>query len=147
PGDGPGGRLVRSLGASHGSSALDRVHVENNVDGLLIKGDFTAGAGTHTVVRDSVISGNAQNGIHAFTLPGQSPAFALVERSSIVNNRQSGILADGPGATLLLNDSTVARNNIGIGTVNSGQLISYRNNRINNNIGPDGAPTSFLDVN
>jgi len=146
-GPGSGGIVVRTITGSHGSVALDRVHLENNVDGLFIDGKNAAGAGTHTVVRDSVISGNAQNGIHAFTLPGKSPAFALVEGSSIVNNRQNGILVDGPGATVLLNDSTVARNAVGISTVNSGQLLSYRNNRINNNIGPDGAPTSFLDLN
>src|SRR5262249_28546809 len=137
---GTGGILVRSITGNHGGIVLDRVRLENNVDGLFIDGHNPTGAGSHTVVRDSVISGNAANGIHAFTQAGKSPAFALVERTSIVNNRQNGILADGPGATLLLNDSTVARNAVGITTVNNGQLISYRNNRINNNIGPDGAP-------
>jgi len=45
-----------------------------------------------------------------------------------------------------LSDSTITRNAVGISTGNSGQLISYRTNRINNNIGPDGAPTSFLSL-
>src|SRR5262249_7417854 len=116
-------------------AVLDRVHLENNVEGLLIDGRFATGNGTHVVVRESVFSGNALNGIHALTQPGQSPAFAFVERSSMLNNAQNGILVDGPGATLLLSDSTVARNNTGIAAVNSGQLFSYRNNRINNNIG------------
>jgi len=126
---------------------LDRVHVENNVDGLLIDGTFSVGTGSHVVVRESVFSGNAANGIHAFTVPGGASAFAYVERSSSVDNAQSGILAEGPGATVLLNDSTVARNSLGITTANSGQLISYRNNRINNNVGPDGTPTGFYRLN
>jgi len=141
-----GGILVAIGDAgSTNRAVLDRVHLENNVHGLVIAS--ATGLGQHVIVRDSVISGNAADGIAALAITGQGPAFAVVERSSIVNNRQSGILADGPGATLLLSDSTVARNGVGISTVNSGQLISYGNNRINNNIGPDGAPTSFLALN
>jgi len=58
-----------------------------------------------------------------------------------VNNAGTGIRADGPGATMLLNNTFVTRNAAGIATANSGQLISYGNNKVNNNIGPDGAPT------
>jgi len=141
-----GGIFVTNVNGGSPRMVLDRVHLENNVDGLLIVGNFGA-RGVRVIVRDSVISGNAANGIHAFTQPEEAPAFAVVERSSMVNNRQNGILADGPGATILLDDSTVARNSVGISAVNSGQLISYRNNRINNNVGPDGAPTSFLALN
>src|SRR5262249_55553914 len=107
-------------------------------------GIVTSGPGSHVVVRDSVISGNAANGIHALPTPGQSPAFAVVEHSSVVNNAQSGIRADGPGATVLLNDNTITRNGAGISAINSGQLISYRNNKNNNNIRPEGAPTGFF---
>jgi len=42
---------------------------------------------------------------------------------------------------MLLDDDTVARNGIGLSALNSGQLISYGNNRVNNNLGPDGTPT------
>jgi len=35
----------------------------------------------------------------------------------------------------------VTRNTVGITTLNGGQLISYGNNRVNNNVGPDGTPT------
>src|SRR5215470_13273487 len=121
------------------ASCSTACNLENNVEGLFIDSTFTGtGNGAHVIVRDSVLSGNAGNGIRALTQAGKPPAFAVVERSSMVNSGQAGILADGPGATLLLNDSTIARNNVGINTVNGGQLISYRNNRINNNIGPDG---------
>ena len=139
-----GGIEILPSGSGSANVVLDRVHLENNVDGLRIDGTLaSAGNGAHVVVRESVMSGNAANGIRAVTAAGKPPAFAIVERSSMVNNLANGILADGPGATLLLKDSTVSRNNVGISTVNSGQLISYRNNRINNNIGPDGTPTSL----
>ena len=64
-----------------------------------------------------------------------------MERTSSLNNAGTGILADGPRATMLLNDNTVARNGAGISAVNGGQLISYGNNRVNNNLGADGVPT------
>jgi hypothetical protein len=126
---------------------LDRVHLENNVVGLLVDGsrntggDPAAGDGAHVVVRDSVVSGNAAAGILAITVPGGAPAFIVVERSSIVNNTGDGMHADGPRATMLLNDNTVARNGTGISAVSFGQLMSYGNNRVNNNLGPDGTPT------
>ena len=139
-----GGILIEPQNPSTSANlVLDRVHLENNVDGLLIDGILTSGAGSHVVVRDSVISGNAANGIHALTIAGKSPAFAFVEHSSMVNNGQSGIRADGPGATVLLNDNTITRNGAGISAVNGSQLISYGNNKNNNNVGPEGAPTGF----
>jgi len=138
--------LIEPHATSSANVVLDRVHLENNVDGLRIDSRFGSGPGAHVVVRDSVFSGNAANGIHAQTTAGKSPAFALVEHSTMVNNGQSGILADGPGATLLLSDSTITRNGTGVSTVNSGQLISYGNNRNNNNLGAEGTPTGFLSA-
>ena len=139
---------VGSLGIAN--VVLDHVHLENNVFGIQIfsGGVSTANpAGSHVILRDSVVSGNFGNGVHALTAPGKGAAFAVIERTSIVNNQQNGILADGPGATFLLSDSTVSRNGAGISTVNSGQLLSYGNNLIDNNIGPDGVPTGSLALN
>ena len=62
----------------------------------------------------------------------------------MVNNGQSGIRADGPGATVLLNDNTITRNGAGISAINGGQLISFGNHRNASNLGPEGAPTSFF---
>jgi len=59
----------------------------------------------------------------------------------MANNAGTGISANGPRATVLLDDNPVARNGVGISAVNSGQLISYVNNKVNNNIGADGTPT------
>jgi len=139
-----GGISIRPF--SQGTRAnvvLDRVHLENNVVGLLVNGSANASVGPHVVLRDSVVSGNASDGIRAFTIAGESPAFIVVEHSSVSNNVGNGILADGPHATVLLNDNTITRNGTGIGTANSGQLISYGNNKNNNNIGPEGAPTGL----
>src|SRR5262249_1882757 len=93
------------------------------------------------IIRDSVVSGNAGDGIHAFTAPGRAPALILVERTTSVNNAGTGISANGAGVTMLLDDDSVTRNAVGISAVNGGQLISYGNTRVNTNLGPDGAPT------
>jgi len=132
---------ISSFGGGSANVVLDRVHLENNVVALLIDGSINPGNGAHVVVRDSVVSGNASDGIRAFTVAGKAPAFIVVEHSSVVNNFGTGIKADGPHATILLNDNTITRNGAGIAAANGGQLISYGNNKNNNNIGPEGAPT------
>jgi len=148
-GNGPdsGGIKMRAITGiatvGNANAVLDRVHLENNVTGLRVDGNFATGNGIHVVVRDSVLAGNAANGIHAVTTAGKAPAFAFVERSSLVNNMGNGILADGPGATVLLRESTITRNGAGVGTSNGGQLISFGNNANANNIGPEGTATGF----
>src|SRR5262249_42821882 len=120
---------------------LDRVHLENNVRGLWVDGTDSTGNGAHVIVRDSVVSGNAADGIIATSASGQAPAFLMVERTSSVNNAGAGILANGPRATMLLADDTIVRNGTGINAVNGGQVISYGSNKVNNNIGADGTAT------
>src|SRR5262249_13960106 len=139
---------INIVPATHGTAnvVLDRVQMENNVNGLVVNGQFATGVGAHVILRDSVISGNVGNGVWSLTSGGHAPAFVLVERSSLVNNSQNGILANGPGATVLLKESTITRNGAGVSTVNSGQLISYGTNTNNNNIGAEGTATSFLSA-
>jgi len=138
---GTGGVLIQPQGTASINVVLDRVHLENNVVGLQVSSTGGTASGAHVVIRDSVVSGNAGDGIQAVSAPGQAPAFIVVERTSVVNNAGTGIVAAGPHATMLLNDNTVARNAVGIAAGFGGQLISYGNNKVNNNLGPDGVPT------
>src|SRR5262249_11655958 len=138
-----GGVLIQPLLTHRANAVLDRLHLENNVRGLWVDGAQSTGAGAHVVVRDSVMSGNAGDGIIATTVAGHAAAFLVVERSALVNNAGNGILATGPGATVLLGESTLTDNGAGVSTVNSGQLISYGNNQNNNNVGPEGTASSF----
>ena len=135
---GTGGVQIQSFGV-RANAVLDRVHLENNVIGLSVDG--RAVGPSRALIRDSVVSGNATDGILAIT--GNAPAFIVVEHTTTLYNAGVGIHADGPGGTILLNDNTVTLNGTGISATNSGQLISYGNNRNNNNIGPEGAPTGF----
>ena len=125
---------------------LDRAHLENNVIALSVNASngTPSGIGVHVIIRDSVVSGNAVDGILALTTAGKAPAFIVVDRTSVVDNAGTGIHADGPRATMVLNDNVISRNGTGISALNGGQLISFGNNKNFNNIGPEGAPTGFF---
>ena len=139
---GTGGLLIQPNDVSRSVRAtLDRVHLENNVVGLWVAGNLTTSNGSRVLVRDSVVSGNASDGIFAVSAAGKAPAFAVIERTTSVNNGGVGIHADGPRATLLLHDNVITQNGTGISATNGGQLISYGNNKNNNNIGPEGTAT------
>jgi len=140
-----GGILVKPQNTGSATVVLDRVHLENNVIGLWVIGEASTGNGAHVVIRDSVVSGNASDGILATSQPGQAAAFVVVEHTSAVNNAVTGILANGPRATIVLNDDTIYRNGAGISALNGGQLISFGNNKNFNNLGPEGAPTSLFN--
>src|SRR5262249_25106990 len=139
-----GGILLFPMATGSINVVLDRVHLENNVVGLFVAGFFSTGNGVHVVIRDSVVAGNARDGILALTQTGSAPAFILVERTSAVNNAGIGIHADGPHATILLKENTISRNGTGISATNTGQLISHGNNTNTNNLGPEGAPTGLF---
>jgi len=137
-----GGIYLQPQGTGTVNAVFDRVHLENNVRGLIVDSTAaTSGNGSHVILRDSVVSGNVSDGILALTGPGAIASFISVERTSSVNNGGSGIAANGAHATVLLGRSTLTRNGAGVTTVNSGQLISYGNNKNNNNIGPEGTAT------
>ena len=143
---GTGGILIQPIGNGSARVVLDRVHLENNVVGLRLDAatSATGGSGIRVTMRDSVVAGNASDGVSAFTQAGKPFSLVFIDRTTMVNNAGNGILADGPHATVLLRDSVMTQNGAGISTVNGGQLISYGNNANNTNIGPEGAPTGFF---
>jgi len=117
------------------SVVLNRVRVENNAQG--IAADNSVSAAMWMIVRDSVVSGNGGDGIFAGTT-----SFVFVTGSSVVDSGNFGIQTLGSGA-ILMSKTTVARNGVGLASSLAGRIVSYRNNEIDNNLGPDGAPTAF----
>src|SRR5262249_29172373 len=124
-----GGLIIQPIVVAGVNVVLDRIHVENNVIGIMVDGHLTSGNGAHVILRDSVVSGNVADGVLARTQSGKGPAYIIVEHTSTVNNVGIGIEADGPRAVVILNDDTIARNGTGISAVNSGQIISFGNNK------------------
>jgi len=117
---------------------LERVHLENNVVGLKADGSTTSAIGALRVtVRDSVVSGNASNGIWSLRSASGGPStVVLVDRTAVLNNTGAGVLADGNGV-LQLSNSTVEYNGTGASVAGGGRLFSYQNNVIDNNVGED----------
>ena len=139
-----GAGIVISIDTGRPDIVLDRVRLENNLHGLFVDTSLAAGGGAHVVVRDSIIAGNAGNGVYALASQFGLPAFAFIEGSSIVDNAGSGILTHGLRATVILGSSQITRNGAGVTTVNGGQVFSYGDNQNNNNIGAEGTPTGML---
>ena len=123
---------------------LNRVQFENNVFGLKVDGSSLSGGTVRVIVRDSVFSGNAGDGIIATNSASAAGVVFMVDGSSFVNNGGTGVLANGQRATILLNDNVITGNGTGISAISGGQLISYGNNKNNNNVGPEGTPTSLF---
>ena len=138
-----GGLFLEPSGPGSFDVVLERVHLENNVFGIVADASSLTGAGLHVTLRDSVVSGNASTGV--WVRQGNNAAAVLFsDHTSSVNNGGEGFFALGPHAIVLLNDTTVTRNSMGLRVHPAGgQFISYGNNRINNNIGADGAPTAL----
>ena len=137
-----GGIFIQPAASGSARVLLDRVRVENNTHG--IQASAPGGGGSAVVqIRDSVIAGSAGNGVWATTTAGLA-AF-VVDRSTIVSNTGSGILADGANALVHLGNSTVVGNGAGLNTSNGGKILSYQNNQATGN-SIDGAPTGVLTM-
>ena len=135
--------LVAPTGSAAAKAVLDRVRVEDCSDGIGVSGGDTSGSVTATV-RDSVVAGNANGGIHAFETGGGT-TIVMVDRSAAVNNG-NGIYAQGGGATIRIGDSTVSGNtNVGLLSQFSGTIASYGTNKVNGNF-LDGAPTTTITM-
>jgi hypothetical protein len=138
-----GGIIVQPGGLSSTRVTLDRVQVDNNTYGIFVNGTFPQGPIT-VQVRDSTSIGNKFDGISAFSAPNGAPTQVNVEHSASLLNGGNGIAAQGKGFVLLA-DSTVSSNGVGLSTVNGGTIYSYQNNQLKGNV-TDVAPTAALSV-
>src|SRR5204863_769158 len=103
--------------------------------------DGSAGGIIRGAVRDSVISGNTNNGITvAASAPGSS---VLMIENTMVAGNNFGLVA-GSAAGMLVNNSSVVFNNTGLFTVSGGVLLSYGSNNVNGNATTDGAFTGII---
>lgn len=121
-----GGIAIRPSSFASANVVLERTVVEKNIVGLKVDGTASTGKGAHVLIRDSIVAGNAGDGILVTSAPGRAPTFIIVERSAAVNNAGTGIRVEGPHTTVLLRDAITTGNDTALSTVNGGQLISYR---------------------
>jgi len=138
------GIQLRPTGTGQASAAINNVQLTSNGIGIMADGTATSGK-INGVVRDSVISGSTNNGINVGATTSANDAL-LLDDVTISGNLINGLSVNGSTAGLLVANSTIYNNGAGINAVNSGQVVSYGNNRLNANNGNDGAFTSTIGL-
>jgi hypothetical protein len=118
---------------------LDSVRVVNNANnGILVDSTASTGTGLFVSVENSIVSGQSGNGIKALQPVGGQGILVTIDSSNVSNNSAVGLLGDGTGATMRVGDTTIAGNATGISRLNSSQIKSYGDNRLNGNTAADG---------
>jgi hypothetical protein len=120
-----------ALGAQGLLVNLDHVRMYNNsFGGFRASG---ANGGVFASIVDSVANTNGTNGFVA-TTPSGGAGVVIDMQGSVANlNQQAGILADGAGAKITIGASTVTANGTGFARTNGGAILSYGDNRVDNN--------------
>jgi hypothetical protein len=137
------GVLIRpGAGSAKVTVMLDQTRlVDNTGGGILANGTVSGFAGTIGVaIRNSEASNNSGNGFGVFS--GGVAVQMLVDESTATGNGNTGIVANGMGATVRFTRSTISNNTTGVLFVSSGVAASYGTNSIDGN----GSPGSFTMV-
>jgi hypothetical protein len=135
------GVLVRPDSGGSARVALERSVVSGNVFGVAFDGSNST-AGINAIIKDSMISGNSQDGIVATTTAGHAPIGVFVSGSASSNNAY-GIRSIGANVTVRVENTKVTGNNTGLAASGGGAVLSLGNNAIQAN-GVKGAFTGSL---
>jgi hypothetical protein len=134
---GGGGIVIQPSGGVNAGAVIERTQVANNTYGIVANGS----SGTVLAeVRYSSVANSAFDGIWAYTTG--STASIVVEHSASVQNGSSGVIAQGAGAYVSLNDSTSDWNATGLAAPSGGTIVSYKNNVIAGNLSAGVTPVS-----
>lgn len=141
--NGTGGGIFIRPGASGAARVtLDGVQMSRNNYGLRTEDR------AKVTVRNSIATGNFNNGFIAFSAGGGTGSNINLESTVSANNGSNGASANGANAIVRLSNSTITDNDArGLFSVSGGQLISFGNNRLAGNVAGDGAPTSTIGQN
>ena len=118
-------------GAAGGS--IDHCRLENNLFGL------RAEDGSKVALSNSVASGNTHNGL--LSVSNATEVEVNLESVMAHANGTNGVQVVGPAAVLRLSNCMITDNGgTGVSNINgAAKAISFGNNRINGNLGGDGA--------
>jgi len=139
--NGNDGIIVVPTGSGTVTAVVNRVQTNNNIgNGIILDGVNSTGTVKGTVY-DSVAAGNGGGGFFADTISGHAPTTLMVFNSIAANNN-TGLVAQGAGATLRVAHSMVTGNVSGwINT--GGVLLSAGDNTIEGNTSNETAPGTF----
>ena len=138
-----GGVVIAPTGSGIARVSIINSRIKDNANaGLLINSSGTT-AGIGLSAAGTEIAGNNGNGISV--LAPSAGSQVMLNGMTIVNNSQSGIRADGAGASLRVGDSTIMGNafssGAGVTIVNSAAVRTSLDNRLDGNQA-DGAFTA-----
>lgn len=128
-----GGIYVIPQGSGSASVSLNQVTLQGNARGLRAEDRSTV------VVSNSIATGNDANGF--VVLATTSPVDLTLENTVSSRNGQVGVYS-GALATVRISNVASIQNNVGLQSVGGGAIISFGNNRVNGNVGGNGAPTT-----
>jgi hypothetical protein len=135
-----GGIVLFPSGSGPTGFVFERIRVDNNVTlGIEVNGQSTTGAVTG-VIRDSVVTGSAHNGIFVIS-NSSNPVTVSLDHTHVAGNSIG--ITSANGAAVILNNTTVQTNGTGLAVSNGGVIFSYGNNPINGNQ-PNGSTTPIL---
>jgi hypothetical protein len=133
-----GGGIVIQPSGVNATAVIERTQVANNTYGIVANG---SGGTVLLEIRYSTIAKSAFHGIWAYTTG--STTSIVVEHSASIQNGSSGVIAQGAGAYVSLNDSTMDWNAAGLSAPSGGLILSYKNNVIAGNLSPGVTPTGI----
>jgi hypothetical protein len=131
-----GGVVINPQSGGSARVNLERVTVNGNAFGIAADGTGSTG-GINMTIADSMIGGNANDGIIATTPSGGAPIGIMVKNTKSVNNA-FGIRSLGLNVTVRASNSTITGNGAGLSFGGGGSLLTFGNNEVRAN-GTDGA--------
>jgi hypothetical protein len=131
--------LVKPNSGANASISINRVLMEDNLNGVFADGSGGGGI-VHVQVKDSVVSGSSNNGI---SISSAGPSFTADVVNSIIRyNTSTGAAVTGAAASLKLGGNTITDNATGVAS-SGGTLQSFKNNQITDN-STDGTPITAV---
>ena len=126
PPSGPNAGVIRAT--------LDNVNLTRNNIGLRVSPN------TESSVKHSSIDSNISFNLVAFSPGGGVPSLVNADDTAFVESiAGTGVHAEGTGAIIRLSRSIISGNNLGVATLNGGQVLSAGNNFNQGNISGNGA--------
>jgi hypothetical protein len=137
---GTGGIYISPTGGGIATVAISNTRMNDNGFGL------RANNRAIVAISDCTASGNVNFGVASVSTGGFSDV--TVQNCQIANNGYgastgAGVLADGAAANVRITDNVVTNNDNGLRVINGGNIRSFGNNRVTDNV-TDGNPTATI---
>ena len=137
--------LIQPSGTGTASGIVDGVTMLNNGNGLVADGTLTTGSQVSIVLRNSVASGNAINGIKVAAAAGKAGTRVIIDHSAAATNN-TGVSSSGQGADITIAYSVVTGNNTGLAFTAPGEIRSYQTNQLRGNTTTNGSSSTTIPL-